>query len=406
MKKIKKESLKPSWWFSLFIAIYAKIVLFFRGGFKFNRKVLKQYRNGAIVLFNHPSNQDHFIITNAINGRKINFVLSGYYFLNPKLKTVLRLANAIKKDQFRPDLAAIRKIKKVLDNKGLVAIAPTGQVTIHGGPTYISPSIAKLIRLCKADVIALQIRGAHLRYPKWRKSERKCIVHSNFIPVLRKEEIEKISENDIYKRVCEAMNVNDYEDQLFLKRKITGDSLMSGLETTLIYCPKCHSKYQHIVNQHEMKCESCGNHVFMDEYGFIHPKGESDIAFKTEIEWYDYQKNQLKEAFLLNDNFCLQNKVDLYSNLITLSYFEKVGSGIVTLTKSELKYQGTIDNEEVLKRFNLEQIIQLPFSPGRHFEIPDPDGNFKFIPTDNINQVIEWVQIIDIMHELRESKKD
>lgn len=401
MKKVKKESLKPIWWFRIFMGIYSRIVLFFRGGFKFNRKELRKYKNGAIILFNHPSNQDHYMIAAAINCRSFNFVLSGYYFLNPKLRKVIKLAKAIKKDQFRPDLSAIRKIKKVVDEKGLVAIAPTGQVTIHGGPTYISPSIAKLIRLCKTDVIALQIRGAHLRYPKWRRSERMCKVTSEFVPVLKREEIDSLSDFEIYERVSDVMNINDYDDQLIMHRKIKGKGLMEGLETTLIYCPKCHTKYQHRVNKDEMICEKCKNHVKMDEYGFIHPIGLNDIAFQTEIEWYHFQKEELKKEFL-RDNFYLKNEVELYSNVISIDHFERVGKGIISLTKTELKYQGIIDNEEVVKKFNLEQIFQLPFSPGNHFEVPDSDGNFKFIPLDNRNVVIEWVQIIDIMHELNE----
>jgi hypothetical protein len=60
------------------------------------------------------------------------------------------------------------------------------------------------------------------------------------------------------------------------------------------------------------------------------------------------------------------------------------GAGVITLTNSELFYEGTIAEEKVVKYFKLDQLTQLPFAPASHFEVPDYDASFKFVPTDNI----------------------
>jgi uncharacterized protein with PIN domain len=109
-----------------------------------------------------------------------------------------------------------------------------------------------------------------LCYPKWRTSERRCRIDTKFVVVLTKEEIPTLTDEEIYERVAQSIDIREYEDQKVMKRVIKGDGLMEGLENVLVVCPKCHQKYTNVVNKNEMKCTNCGNHVRMDQYGFLH----------------------------------------------------------------------------------------------------------------------------------------
>lgn len=405
MKKKSPEKVKPSLFSVIVFITLIKIYVFFSMRVTYDRKALRNRpKRGSILIYNHYSNKDHFLITSAIGYRRINYVLSGYFYYNPKLVKFLNFVRAIKKEQFKPDLLAIRKIKKVIDQKGLVAISPTGQVSIHGNSTYISPAIIKLIRFCNCDVIGLQIRGSHLCYPKWRTSERRCRIDTKFVVVLTKEEIPTLTDEEIYERVAQSIDIREYEDQKVMKRVIKGEGLMEGLENVLVVCPKCHQKYTNVVNKNEMKCTNCGNHVRMDQYGFLHGVTPEDKCFFSEVEWYEYQKEFFRKA-LHKPDFKLQNQVDLFSNIKSQTTLDYVGSGVITLTNSELFYEGTIAEEKVVKYFKLDQLTQLPFAPASHFEVPDYDASFKFVPTDNIKGVMEWVIAIDIMHEERHGNK-
>lgn len=405
MKKKGNEKVKPSIFWVIVLITLIKIYVFFAMKVTFNRKALKtKPKRGRILIYNHYSNKDHFLTAAAIGYRRINYVLSSYYYYNPKLVKFLNIIKAIKKEQFKPDLLAIRKIKKVINQKGIVAIAPTGQVSIHGNSTYISPAIIKLIRFCNADVIGLQIRGSHLFYPKWRTSERRCRIDTKFVTVITKEEIPTLTDDEIYQRVSKSIDIREYEDQKTMKRIIKGEGLMEGLENVLVVCPKCHHKYTNVVDKHEMKCTHCGNHVRMDQYGFLHGVTDQDKSFFSEVEWYDYQKEFIRKAVHQPD-FKLENQVDLFSNIKSLTTLDYVGSGVITLTNSELYYEGTIAGEKVVKHFKLDLLTQLPFAPASHFEVPDYDASFKFVPTDNIKAVMEWVVAIDIMHEERHGHK-
>jgi hypothetical protein len=361
MKKKSPEKVKPSLFSVIVFITLIKIYVFFSMRVTYDRKALRNRpKRGSILIYNHYSNKDHFLITSAIGYRRINYVLSGYFYYNPKLVKFLNFVRAIKKEQFKPDLLAIRKIKKVIDQKGLVAISPTGQVSIHGNSTYISPAIIKLIRFCNCDVIGLQIRGSHLCYPKWRTSERRCRIDTKFVVVLTKEEIPTLTDEEIYERVAQSIDIREYEDQKVMKRDIKGEGL--------------------------------------------HGVTPEDKCFFSEVEWYEYQKEFFRKA-LHEPDFKLQNQVDLFSNIKSQTTLDYVGSGVITLTNSELFYEGTIAEEKVVKYFKLDQLTQLPFAPASHFEVPDYDASFKFVPTDNIKGVMEWVIAIDIMHEERHGNK-
>ena len=168
IKKKKKERVLMPWWINIILTIAGKIMLFFKAGIKYNRKALKNHKEGFLLVYNHYSNQDHFFIKASLNFRRVSYVIASCFLFSKPLGTFLRMSKAISKEQFKPDLTAIRKIKKALDQKGIVAIAPTGQVSIDGKPSYMSPAIVKLVKMAKADVVALRTRGVHLTFPKWR----------------------------------------------------------------------------------------------------------------------------------------------------------------------------------------------------------------------------------------------
>lgn len=400
-KNKKNERVRAPRWVAFLLTLVSKIYLGLFYKVKVDRKVLKNQKRGCFLIYNHYSNKDHYLISTATNYRRVNFVISGHFFFNKFLAIALPLAKAIKKEQFKPDLMAIRKMRKVIEQNGIVAIAPAGQVSIDGAPIFISPAIVKLIRMCKSDVLALKMQGSHLCFPKWRLGKRKCKMNLTFVKVLKAENLEKYSDEEIYRLIVESIGVNEYTDQLTMKRKITGKNIMSGLENALIKCPKCSNYYTHQVERNMMKCTSCGNSVVMDEYGFLHPKGQEDVCFADETKWYDYQRAELEKE-LNNPDFIYSTKVKMSNNLVNEKSLDYVSDGVITLTNNRFYYQ----SENYVKEFNYNMLIQLPFSisPDNrvYFEVPDSEGTFSFCPIEERKEVIRFVQYIDIINSKRE----
>ena len=117
---------------------------------------------------------------------------------------------------------------------------------------------------------------------------------------------------------------------------------------------------------------------------------------ETEIEDLDHQMNECQSDFA---------KLKELSDLRTQKEeeLELVGCGDVAITHDKVWYEGTINGENVYKEFNYNMLVQLPYGVGTHFEIPTQDYTYKFVPTNNLKVVMEWVQLIDIIREIREN---
>ncbi len=398
-KKIK--NVRAPRWTAFLLTFASKIYLKSFYKVKVNRKVLKEQKRGCFLIYNHYSNKDHYLTSLAVNYRRVNYVISGHFFFNKILSIALPLAKAIKKEQFKPDLLAIRKMRKVIEQNGIVAIAPAGQVSVDGTPIYISPAIVKLIKMCKADVLALRIQGSHLCFPKWRLGKRKCQITMSFDKVITAEDLEKYTDNEIYQAVVNSIAVDEYADQKQLMRKVKGKDRINGLENLLIKCPACGTMFSHKVEKGIMSCSHCHNQVIMDEYGLLHGVKKKDVCFENEALWYKYQKDELSKE-MSNPQFSYSAKVRMSNNLKNEKVLEYVSDGVITLTKERFYYE----SDNYIKEFNYDLLIQLPFSisPNNrvYFEVPDSEGTFSFCPIEERQEVIRFVQYIDIINSQRE----
>ncbi len=400
-KKTKKEKVLMPWWINLIFSTYSKIYMLLKYRPKINRKVLKAQKRGCILIYNHSSNKDHYFIMSACNYRPVNFVLASYFYFNKVLGKILTWAKGISKDQFKPDIAAIRKMKKVLDQNGIVAIAPAGQISMDGTPPYISPAIVKLIKMAKADVIGLKMTGVNLSLPKWRKYPRRTKINLEFVKVVTKEELETLKDNEIYERVVSSIYVDEYLNQQRLPQKIKGKHLAEGLEYFFVRCPKCGKRHTFITKDDLLTCTSCNNQIRVNKYGLLEKVEDDCKTFETITEQYAWQKTEIGKEYE-QDNFNMTCDVELISNKFSPTEFESLGMGKLVLTKTECFYEGTLKGEQFRKDFKYDQLIQLPFDPHSHFEIPNEDCIYRFKPIKKPSYVIDFVQVVDYINEKKQ----
>lgn len=389
-------------WLNIVFTIGAKVILLFLTKIKHNRRVLKNHKRGFLLLYNHYSNKDHFIIKSALNFRRVNYVVASSYLLTKPVGPILRMANAISKEQFKPDLVAIRKIKKSIDKSGIVAIAPTGQTTVDGNPSYMPDTIVKLIRLVKSDVVALRSKGSYLCFPKWRTNKRKCKIETEFVTILKKEELANLSDEQIYKRVYDSIYVSEDQDQLTMKRVIKSKGIIEGLENVITRCPKCHQKHCYNTTNDTLYCRKCHNEAYMDQYGFLHPKKEDDVCFETVSQWIKWEKQVIGQEYENGEE--IKTNVFLKSNLREPLKMDYIGHGILTLSKEGFKYVGSILKDHVEKEYNMDLIPQLPFDPGVRIEIPNEEMFLRAYP-DNKYSVMDYVLVFDYLNDQRLSKE-
>ena len=126
--------------------------------------------------------------------------------------------------------------------------------------------------------------------------------------------------------------------------------------------------------------------------------------FSSEYLWYEYEKELIKRQ-ILDGSLHIEGNYKLLRNINDEYVLDEIGSGKVVLTSSAFYFEGTVNNEYYKKEFNLNQIYQLPFGIQKRFNVPDSEGTFEFRPIDNPNQIIEFVQAIDVMREIRTKEK-
>ena len=399
-KQKKERVLMPIWADVVFTAA-SKIFLFFKYHVKYDRRPLKDYRGkSCMLIYTHYSNKDHYFIKASTNYRRVNFVLASYFFFNKTLNRVLNWAKAISKDQFKPDVTAIRRIKKVLDAKGMIAIAPAGQTSMDGNSPYISEAIVKLIRMCKTDVLALQLHGVYQTFPKWRKSKRRTKMFTKFVPVLKREELEHLTDEEIYQRVCASLDLRAFDELKESGNVLVGKDLALGLEDAIIKCPKCGALCSYEASGNQIKCTNCGNTAVLENNGEFIKNSDTDQIFSNLPLWYDWQRSELGKAFT-NGELTLDEEVVLISNLANPKALEECGSGHLVLTPTMFYYEGTFKGQPYKKEFKLAQIQQLPFESNVRFEVPDEEAMFRFRPTRDIRLITVFVLIIDYLNKER-----
>ena len=366
---------------------------------KIDRKVLNKQKRGSIIIYNHSSNKDQFFVKAGVGYKRVNYVLARYFYYNHFLRFFLNWARAISKDQFKPDIVAIRKMKNVINQNGHVMVAPAGQITIDGTIPYIPESLVKLVRICDCDVLAMQMRGIYLNFPKWRKSKRKCKnISLKFVKVLDKEELKTLSDEEVYQRLLDSVNINENELQKIDHWKINGDELTKGLEDILVKCPKCGAKHSFKSLGNTLVCDKCNTFIKMDEYGLLDFKDKSGLTFDNVHDWFVWQEDRIYEDF--EKAPYLEMTGAMHTNIVKEDTLEYSGSGKVILDNNGMHFIGDLYGEQKTIDFNMKIMTQLPFDSGVRIDIPDMNNSYRFYP-DNPNLIIDYVQIINHLNKIQ-----
>lgn len=389
-----KNKTKPNWFFWTVYQLASKIISKNKFHYHVNKDndfYKRDKSKGAIVLYNHTCNADHFISTAFFGKTRANYVVTRRFDYEKPLHIAFKLVKAIVRDQFKADMASILKIRKVIDNGGVICIAPTGQVSIDGVQCHVHSAMVKLLKMCKADVYTLRMEGTYLSYPKWSNKNRYYPVNVDCVKVFNGTEIKSLADELVYNKIVESISIEDLEEQKKKMIPLKGKEHSFGFNTVYYVCPKCLNKYT-LINQDDIiKCSNCGNEIVYNQYGFLEGRGNNYLIPSNEHAWFE-----LEERLIMKDiqrgSFFKESIVDFYLNDETNTKLLKVGEGKLVYNIKELYYEGTKDGEDYRKDFDLSTVYQFPFKPNVRFNIPDNEGMFEFVPHNKI-EVTEWAQI-------------
>lgn len=275
------------------------MVSFFRFGAKiylgakyhFHCKKNKLEKNKPyLILCNHTSNADPALLQLAFN-RNINYI-AHYELITSKIGKFLDWAfGIIPTMKGKTDLHTIREAMKVAKQNGVIGLYPSGDCTFSGIESPIDKSIVKFVRLLGIDTILYRTHGLYGVDPRFGNTIRKGKATGAIQRIIKAEEIEKLSDNELYEIIINNISVNHYNDlngELFRSKKKA-----EYLERVLFMCPDCGSTSSMESHGSDLVCKKCGYKVSYKEDLHLELKNGKK-EFETTLDWINYEKEELK----------------------------------------------------------------------------------------------------------------
>ena len=376
---------------SKFIYRLARIIIMpfvkLRYNVHFKKVDLKNKKDSFIMLANHAHSIDTFILAYSVYPTTMNFVGGYSYAQHWFLKHFIKLLGVLPKFQYQIDFAGVKQMISLLKNGQNLALFPSGRLSSYGNNEIVTPAIAKLIKIAKVDVYFTEIAGTYFTRPKWAKFARRGRVEATTELLLSKEQIEKISIDEINTIIQGKLDYNEYRWQKEKMIPFKGKRFAENIQNVLYKCPVCGKEYCLESKGNDLYCTECGKVWTLDEYGFF--VGEEKIT--NPYDWSIYLKEDAKKIVA-------ENRVD-FEEKATLKILRKgkpeyVGEGVVKLTNDGMFFDGIFEGEQTHMEFTKESLISLPFTAGSNFEMMYKTHIVKFY-VEHVKVLPKWSLIVE-----------
>lgn len=320
---------------------------------KFKKDTAIKGRKGPFVcLGTHSCIMDVAMMMLTMSPVSLNIVCGRDVMTWNVLKPFAKAIGLLPINQFEMDLASIRSMKRAVDKGCSLALFPEGKFTLDGrGMYYIPESLAKLLKLLKADVVFCHNNGGYCARPRWYNGFKYGTVTNVSELLFTKEQIETLSDKEIYAVIKEKFQFNDCLYQRENNLRFKAKNPAEGLHYILYKCPKCGAEYENVSDAHYLTCEKCGNKVEYTEYGELIPVGDS-VAFERIDLWYEYERESVRKE-IEDENFEMRHDV-VWEQADENHNYVELGRGDFYLNHDYIGFKGTrYDNGE-------EVVIEVP----------------------------------------------
>ena len=296
-----------------------------------------------IVLANHQSYLDPMVISKLTRGRPGNFVTGEFVFRNNPWGHWFKLGGAIPKKQFVVDTVAVKAMMKVLKRKGVLFIFPEATRSVDGSSITFDDGVAKMAKKTGAAIYIAHIHGAYLTMPRWGKGIRKGKITAEFVRKLPASRTKELSEEHLQEFILDGIKYdeNDYARQNNPVHK--SRKLAAGMENIAYVCPRCEKEFKmRWAGKGEgdiIQCVNCGNRIRVLRNGLLEPVTKNDKGFEDLHKWTMWEKELVEKEINAGD-FRMELDADLFKVYDPLT-FAKTGAGKVTITSTEVIYEGT-----------------------------------------------------------------
>ena len=316
----------------------------------------RKEKEPVVVIANHASRNDFLFAAIPLYPLKFNFMAAYNEFFRINLAHLFRVMQLIPKRQFYQDsYTALETIRLVKNLKCNLVFYPEGLSSIGGANQPCAPGTGKLLKTLKAPVYTVVTSGAYLLQPKYkfRLKERYSKTETHIKKLFSKEDLEKLTPEEIQEKVDQTLYNDDYEwaKNNHIVYKDNKEGMAIDLEALLYKCPKCGHEFEMETHDNVIRCKHCGNEAYIENDYTIHPKTSEDIIPTTQKTWFDWIR--IKEREAIDNDPDYKFEVETTLGILPKYHYLKlgktaidVGKGKLTLSKKDgFSYVGTLNGE-------------------------------------------------------------
>ena len=342
-----------------------------------------------IVLANHTTDYDAFFVSASFKNN-IYFVMSDHVSSLKTGKLIRHLVSPIPITKSSIDAETVKNIYSILRQNGAVGIFPEGNKSFAGTPSWIKPSTAKLVKKANVPVVLYNIHGGYFSSPRWSKNKRKGHIHGFVNEIIYPDEMEQMSNEELYDRICKGLNVNAYEIQERHKVEFVGENLADNIEALLYYCPKCNSFNSIYGEGNRIKCKNCELDATYNAYGYL-----ENSPFQRLDEWDSWQKAKLKSDKFENDNETITED-DNWDIQVKQTKFKStpLGEFKTILSKNFLTFKNAAN--EI--RIKIEDIIGTAIEGTCSIQLSLKDGTVYRLKKELNTSGLKYVNLISVLN--------
>ena len=184
----------------------------------------------------------------------------------------------------------------------------------------------------------------NLHTPFWNfRKPRQVPLYTTVECVLKSEDIEKMTAEEIQILLTKSMQYNEYEWQKSRGIRISEPFRAEGLHKILYQCPHCMAESMMESEGTVLRCKACGKSWELDELGELHAQ-EGETEFSHIPDWFEWERANVRKE-IEEGRYSFEDEVDIYS-LPSCMKFVHVGKAKLTHGYDGFNIEGEYNGEK------------------------------------------------------------
>ena len=359
--------------------------------YKYSYELAPKLEPPYLVFSNHNGDLDPALVGLSFP-QQMYFVASEHVYRAGFASKILRFVfEPIAKRKGTADAVTVMKSIRALREGKNVCIFPEGQKSFNGITGEINIATGKLVKASKASLVTYKLEGGYFTTPRWGKGIRKGKMHGSIVNIYNKEDLEKLSPEEITDLVKKDLYEDAYQKQSQTPIAYKGKNLAEGIEHALCLCPECKQIDTLFSKKNSVFCKNCDFTTSIDIYGYF----DENCKFKTVLQWDEFQQEELKK--LIQKKSSEKSEFIFSDDEVTLKTVkaehqeEIIGTGKFSMFTDKFIFNSVKDEKEISLEIPQKNIVDISMYGKQALVFSDNNGNYYELTSKNIINVRKYI---------------